>query len=104
MKIVITESQYTLIRRFNLIESEFEHRLKTEDPCDHDSFDFYFNWVSYRTEDTVVYKMEENENLKLNLEKSRKLRESIKTFIYHKFSDVAKKYYNYYKRIHCPNK
>jgi hypothetical protein len=73
MKIVITESQYSaLLRRFSLskIEDEFWYRLKNDDPCEYESFDDFFNWVSYRTEDTILYKILENDrNLKLDLEK-----------------------------------
>ena len=106
MKIIITEDQYNilLLRRFGLIEPEFKYRLAIEDPCDYDNFESYFAWISYRTEDTVVYKMEENEKLNLDLKESRKLRESIKTFIYHNFTDVTKKYYDKYRKKLCPEK
>lgn len=107
MKIVITESQYNaLIRRFSLskIESEFEYRLKKDNPCKYESFDDFFNWVAWRTEDTIHYKIRENEKLNLDLEQERNFRKMIQDFIYNNFSDVTKKYYNYYKRIHCPNK
>jgi hypothetical protein len=107
MRIVLTESQYsTLLRRFTLsdIEDEFWYRLKIENPCDFESFDEFFRWVSYRTEDTILYKMTENEKLKLDLEQSRKFREITQDFIYNNFSDVAKYYYDKYRKIMCPKK
>ncbi len=106
MKIIITEDQYNilLLRRFGLIEPEFKYRLAIEDPCDHDNFERYFAWISYRVEDTVFYKMEENEKLNLDLGQSRKLRESIITFIYHNFRGDAKKYYDKYIKKLCPEK
>ena len=108
MKVIITESQYSaLIRRFNLsnIEDEFWYRLKKEEPCDYESFDNFFNWVSYRTEDAILYKILENDrNLKLDLEQERKFREMTQDFIYNNFSDDAKYYYDKYRKIICPKK
>ena len=108
MKVIITESQYSaLIRRFNLsdIEDEFWYRLKKDDPCEYKSFDDFFNWVSYRTEDTILYKILENEkNLKLDLEQSNKFREMIQDFVYNNFTDDAKYYYDKYRKIICPKK
>jgi hypothetical protein len=107
MKIVITESQYSaLLRRFSLsqIEDEFWYRLKKEDPCDYESFNDFLNWVSYRTEDTIHYKIIENEKLKLDLEQERKFRKMILDFIYNNFSDDVKYYYDKYRKIICPKK
>ena len=107
MKIVITESQYSaLIRRFSLskIEDELWYRLKKEDPCDYESFDNFFNWISYRTEDTIMYKIIENEKLKLDIEQERKFRKMILDFIYNNFSDDAKYFYDNFRKLVCPGK
>lgn len=106
MRIVLTESQYgALLRRFSLsqIEDEFWYRLKKEDPCQYESFDELFRWVSYRIEDTILYKMLENEkNLKLDLEQSNKFRKMIKDFIYDNFSDDVKYFYDNFRKLVCP--
>ena len=105
MKIIITESQYSaLIRRFSLsqIEDEFWYRLKKEDFCEYESFDDFFNWVSYRTEDTILYKIKENEKLKLDLEQSKKFRKMTQDFIYDNFSDDAKYMYDKFRKLVCP--
>jgi hypothetical protein len=105
MKIILTESQYTaLIRRFSLsqIEDEFWYRLKKEDPCEYESFDELFRWVSYRVEDTIFYKIREDGKLDLDLEQSNKFRKMIKDFIYDNFSDDAKYFYDKFRKLVCP--
>jgi hypothetical protein len=105
MKIIITESQYSaLIRRFSLsqIEDEFWYRLKKEDFCEYKSFEDFFNWISYRTEDTILYKIKENEKLKLDIEQERKFRKMTQDFIYDNFSDDAKYMYDKFRKLVCP--
>jgi len=105
MKIILTESQYSaLIRRFSLsdIEDEFWYRLKKEDFCEYKSFEDFFNWISYRTEDTILYKIKENEKLKLDLEQSKKFRKMTQDFIYDNFSDDAKYMYDKFRKLVCP--
>ena len=105
MKIILTESQYSaLIRRFSLsqIEDEFWYRLKKEDFCEYKSFEDFFNWISYRTEDTILYKIKENEKLKLDLEQTKKFRKMTQDFIYDNFSDDAKYMYDKFRKLVCP--
>jgi hypothetical protein len=105
MKIVITESQYSaLIRRFSLsqIEDEFWYRLKKEDFCEYKSFEDFFNWISYRTEDTIFYKIKEDGKLDLDLEQTKKFRKMTQDFIYDNFSDDAKYMYDNYRKLVCP--
>ena len=105
MKIILTESQYNaLIRRFSLsdIEDEFWYRLKKEDFCEYKSFEDFFNWISYRTEDTILYKIKENEKLKLDLEQTKKFRKMTQDFIYDNFSDDAKYMYDKFRKLVCP--
>jgi hypothetical protein len=105
MKIIITESQYSaLIRRFSLsdIEDEFWYRLKKENFCEYKSFEDFFNWISYRTEDTIFYKIKENEKLKLDLEQTKKFRKMTQDFIYDNFSDDAKYMYDKFRKLVCP--
>ena len=103
MKIILTESQYnSIMRRFSLIEPEFDYRLKKENPCDYESFEDFFNWISYRTEDTILYKMKEKEKLKLDLGQSKKLRDTIQEVINDNFKLSAKKHYNDFKKLICP--
>ena len=107
MKIVITESQYNaLLRRFSLsqIEDEFRYRLKNDDPCAYESFDDFFNWVSYRTEDTIFYKIRNDEKLVFDEKKSNNFKNIIYGFVYDNFSDEGKRYYNKYRKSHCPYK
>ena len=105
MKIILTESQYSaLIRRFSLsdIEDEFWYRLKKEDFCEYKSFEDFFNWISYRTEATILYKIKENEKLKLDLEQTKKFRKMTQDFIYDNFSDDAKYMYDKFRKLVCP--
>lgn len=105
MKIVLTESQYSaLIRRFSLsqIEDEFWYRLKKEDFCEYKSFEDFFNWISYRTEDTILYKIKEDGKLDLDLEQTKKFRKMTQDFIYDNFSDDAKYMYDKFRKLVCP--
>ncbi len=80
------------------------NKKQKEEPCDYESFNDFLNWVSYRTEDTIHYKIIENEKLKLDLEQERKFRKMILDFIYNNFSDDVKYYYDKYRKIICPKK
>jgi len=84
MKIVITESQYSaLLRRFSLsqIEDKFRYRLESDNPCRYLSFDDFFNSVSHNNFKNIIY-----------------------DFVYDNFSDEGKRYYNKYRKSHCPYK
>ena len=108
MKIVITESQYSaLIRRFSLsnIEDVFWYYVTNNNACEYKSFDDFFNSVSYRTEDTILYRILENDrNLKLDLEQSNKFRKIIQDFIYNNFSEIVEIKYYKYRKLMCPRK
>jgi len=107
MKIVITESQYSaLLRRFSLsqIEDKFRFRLERDNPCAYESFDDFFNLVSYMISKTILRRLEDNENFDFDTEKLDNFKNMIYGFVYDNFSDEGKRYYNKYRKSHCPYK
>jgi hypothetical protein len=65
-------------------------------------FDDFFNWISYRTEDTILYKIKEDGKLDLDLEQTKKFRKMTQDFIYDNFSDDAKYMYDNFRKLVCP--
>lgn len=109
MKIIITESQYTLLMRrlddFAMIDREFKYRLRKESSCGWDDVQNYFSWVAYKTEDTVVYKLNEDGLLKSKpedeLEILRKIRNEIREYLYSNFYEYTEIYYRRNKKSNC---
>ncbi len=110
MKIIITESQYRLLARrlddFVMIDREFKYRLRKESSCGWDDVQNYFSWVAYKTEDTVVYKLNEDGLLKSKpedeLEILRKIRNEIREYLYSNFYEYTEIYYHRNKESNCP--
>ena len=109
MKIIITESQYRLLTRrlddFAMIDREFKYRLRKESSCGWDDAQNYFSWVAYKTEDTVVYKLNEDGLLKSKpedeLEILRKIRNEIREYLYSNFYEYTEIYYSRNKKSNC---
>jgi hypothetical protein len=107
MKMIITESQYsTLLRRFSLsqIEDKFRYRLESDNPCRYLSFDDFFNSVSHRTSKTILARLDLDDKLDFDTEKVDNFKNIIYDFVYDNFSDEGKRYYNKYRKSHCPYK
>jgi hypothetical protein len=106
MKIIITESQYRLLMRrlddFAMIDRQFKYQLRKESPSGWPDVQNYFDWVAYKTEDTVVYKLAENGLLKSKpedeLEIRKKIRSEIQEYLHNNLYEYAETYYNRNKK------
>ena len=109
MNILITESQYRLLMRrlddFTMIDRQFKYQLRKESPCTWTDVQNYFSWVAHKTEDDIIYKLNQDDLLKSKpedeLEILSKIRNEIREYLYDNLYEYAEIYYRKYKKSNC---
>jgi hypothetical protein len=90
MKIIITESQHSFIRRMELIDSAIDRALYVNDPCEYSRFEQYQRIVLNMAIEDVVY----SENM---LSSPPKERIEFKDNIIPLFYDKIRAYYDLFE-------
>ena len=102
MKIIITENQNALLRRYEQIKDEVNNNLKVSDPCfykNYRSFDQYLKAVVWDAVNKIVGPR--SRNIRMNIDPV--LIMNFKNDLVVELRDTVQNHYDNYIKQYCPN-
>jgi hypothetical protein len=98
MKIIITENQNVLLRRYEQIKDEVYNRLHESEPC------YYRDYHNYDTYKRDVLKAAIDHIIKKDkLEIDSRLWTNFRNGLMYEFTYIIEYHYNNYIKEHCPD-